>query len=95
MAALLSEPELSRHLQALPAWSLQGRSIVRKVTLASFTDALSFVGAVGALAEQQGHHPDIDIRYKSVTLTLSTHDAGGLTEKDMKLAAAIDGLGPR
>lgn len=95
MAALLSGAEIQGHLQSLPAWKLQGQAIVRTVALPSFPDAMSFVQAVGELAEDHGHHPDIDIRYTRITLTLSTHDAGGLTEKDMKLAAAIDALGPK
>ena len=60
---------------------------------AGFAGALAYVNEVGALAEAADHHPDIDIRWDTVTLRLSTHSAGGLTEKDLSLAAAIDDLG--
>ena len=58
----------------------------------AFADALAYVNAVGALAEEMNHHPDIDIRWNRVTLRLSTHDAGGLTQADLELARRIDAL---
>jgi 4a-hydroxytetrahydrobiopterin dehydratase len=76
-----------------PDWHLIGGKLVKTVVCATFVDALAFVGRVGALAEAADHHPDIDIRWDTVTLRLSTHSAGGLTEKDLSLAAEIDELG--
>ena len=64
------------------------------VTLRDFAAALAFVNAVGAAAEAANHHPDIDIRWNTVTLALTTHDSGGLTVLDLALAAAIDRLRP-
>ncbi|HEY8450038.1 MAG TPA: 4a-hydroxytetrahydrobiopterin dehydratase [Bacillota bacterium] len=86
----LSEDEIAARLAALPGWTREGNAIRRTYRLASFREALFFVNAVAALAESANHHPDIDIRYKQVTLTLTTHDAQGLTARDFDLAAAID-----
>ena len=79
----------SRHL----AWARQGDELVKQVKKDGFAGALAFVNAVGELAEAADHHPDIDIRWNTVTLRLSTHSAGGLTEKDLALAAEVDRLG--
>jgi 4a-hydroxytetrahydrobiopterin dehydratase len=75
------------------SWSREGDELVLVVRRADFAGALAFVNRVGALAEAADHHPDIDIRWNKVTLRLSTHSAGGLTELDLALAAQIDGLG--
>jgi len=75
------------------AWSREGDELVKVAKRDRFAGALEFVNRVGALAEAADHHPDIDIRWDTVTLRLSTHSAGGLTEKDLGLAAEIDGLG--
>ena len=77
-----------------PAWEVVDGRLVTSVTLASFPAALDFVMAVGRLAEEADHHPDIDIRWRTVHLALVTHDAGGLTELDLSLARAIDRLRP-
>ena len=71
-------------------WSLRGNEIVRTVVFADFVAAMRFVNAVAEAAEAADHHPDIDIRYNKVTLALTTHDSGGLTEKDFALAAEAD-----
>jgi 4a-hydroxytetrahydrobiopterin dehydratase len=76
-----------------PAWALVGGRLVKEVTCAGFAAALDFVMAVGALAEQADHHPDIDIRGRTVRLALTTHDAGGITELDLDVARRIDALG--
>ena len=76
-----------------PQWQLLGGKLVKVVQCANFPGALEFVGEVGRLAEQANHHPDIDIRYRSVTLALMTHDAGGITRLDLDLARQIDGVG--
>jgi 4a-hydroxytetrahydrobiopterin dehydratase len=75
------------------AWSREGSELVKVVRRKGFVGALEFVNQVGALAETAEHHPDIDIRWDTVTLRLSTHSAGGLTEKDLSLAAEVDELG--
>ena len=75
-----------------PGWLCSGDAITRTFSLPSFPAALLFVGAVGHLAERAEHHPDILIQYRSVTLTLSTHSAGGLTDKDFALAAEANAL---
>lgn len=81
---------------ALPGlgWEREGDEIVRTFDCGSFPKALEFVNALGARAEAANHHPDIDIRWKNVTLRLSTHDAGGLTQKDLDLAKEINALAP-
>jgi 4a-hydroxytetrahydrobiopterin dehydratase len=76
------------------AWERRDEELVTTVELRDFAAALQFVNAVGAAAEAANHHPDIDIRWNKVTLTLSTHSAGGLTVLDLALAAAIDRLRP-
>jgi 4a-hydroxytetrahydrobiopterin dehydratase len=76
------------------AWERQGDQLETTVKVADFSAALAFVNAVGAAAEAANHHPDIDIRWNTVTLVLSTHDAGGLTVLDLALATAIDRLRP-
>ena len=74
-------------------WTRDGDEIVKVWRGKDFAAALEFVNAVGALAEEADHHPDIDIRWNMVTLRLSTHSAGGLTGLDLKLAARIDTIG--
>jgi 4a-hydroxytetrahydrobiopterin dehydratase len=76
------------------AWSRQGDELTTTVKLHDFAGALRFVNAVGAAAEAANHHPDIDIRWNTVHLALSTHDSGGLTLLDLALASAIDRLRP-
>jgi 4a-hydroxytetrahydrobiopterin dehydratase len=76
------------------AWSREGDELKTTVKLHDFAAALAFVNAVGAAAEAANHHPDIDIRWNTVHLTLTTHDSGGITVLDLALAAAIDRLRP-
>jgi 4a-hydroxytetrahydrobiopterin dehydratase len=75
-------------------WSRDGDELVKVVRCGNFAGALSFVNQVGGRAEAADHHPDIDIRWDTVTLRLTTHSAGGLTERDLSLAAEIDLLVP-
>ena len=70
----------------------QDKALVRTLTFPDFRQALAFVNRVGDVAEQAGHHPDIDIRYNRVRFALSTHDAGGVTAKDFDVARQIDAL---
>jgi 4a-hydroxytetrahydrobiopterin dehydratase len=88
----ISPDEASRRLQALPGWTLEGDAIRRQYTFAGFAEAVSFVVRLGFAAESADHHPDILINYKRVTLTYSTHSAGGLTEKDFAGAQEADRL---
>ena len=90
--ALLTEEELRTALADLPDWTRAGDSITRTVEAASFPAGIDLVGRVAAVAEEANHHPDIDIRWRKVTFTLSTHSAGGLTAMDVQLAKRIDEL---
>jgi 4a-hydroxytetrahydrobiopterin dehydratase len=84
-----SSTEIEQGLAVLPDWKLNNGNLVRNFTFSDFREAMSFVNSVAALAERAGHHPDIDIRYNKVHLALSSHDAGGITERDFSLAAGI------
>ena len=88
---MLDEEGINKALQEGPLrFEIHEDRLVRVVTTSSFRAALGFVNAVGEIAEAHDHHPDIDIRYSTVILFLSTHDAGGLTELDFTVARAID-----
>jgi 4a-hydroxytetrahydrobiopterin dehydratase len=90
---VLSDEQISERLAGVPDWTRDGDNIVHVQTLADFKAALLYVGAVAYLAEAANHHPDITIQWNKVTLTLSTHSAGGLTGNDFALAGQIDKLG--
>jgi 4a-hydroxytetrahydrobiopterin dehydratase len=89
---LLTEPQINEELAAVPAWTRDGGSITTVTQRADFRDSLLYVGAVAYLAESASHHPDITIQWNKVTLTLSTHSAGGLTANDFALARQISAL---
>jgi 4a-hydroxytetrahydrobiopterin dehydratase len=89
---LLTEGQIAAELDTVKAWTRDGAEITRQVVRNDFRDALLFVNAVGYLAEQAGHHPDVAISWNTVTLTLSSHSAGGLTAADFALARQIDAL---
>lgn len=88
----LSESEIQRCLADLPGWARLGDTLRRTYGFPRFRAAIAFVNAVADAAEAADHHPNIDIRYRKVTLTLTTHDVGGLTIKDFALAADADRL---
>lgn len=90
--ALLDGPEREQFLGAHPGWTLEGETITRTFTFADFASAIGFVASVGIVAEKVFHHPDIDVRYRRVKISLTTHDQGGLTRKDTSLANRIDKL---
>ena len=90
--SVLSAEEVESRLGNLAGWQVEAGELVRTFQFADFRAALRFVNAVGELAEQAGHHPDIDIRYNRVRLALVTHDAGGLTAKDFDLAGEASTL---
>ncbi len=92
MSELLSNAEIDDALSSLPEWSLDGSTITRTVELPTFPAAIQFVSRVATAAEAAGHHPDIDIRWRKLTFTLSTHSEGGLTSKDVDLAREIEKL---
>lgn len=90
--AALSDQEIKSRLVSVPDWQIESGELVRTFLFKDFRGSLKFVNEVGEVAEQAGHHPDIDIRYNKVRLALVTHDAGGITEKDFDLAARADKL---
>jgi 4a-hydroxytetrahydrobiopterin dehydratase len=90
VATRLSDQELEAGLAGL-AWEREGDELVKVVTRKDFGGAMAYVNMVALLAEGANHHPDIAISWNKVTMRLSTHSAGGLTQLDLDLAAAIDG----
>ena len=90
---LLSAAEVERRLAELPGWTRDGDSLHRVFECGDFNGSLRFVNAVANVANELDHHPDVAFSWGTVTLTLSSHDAGGLTERDFALAARIDALG--
>lgn len=90
--AALSADQITQRLSEVPEWKAQGGALFRAFSFADFVAAMLFVNRVAEAAEAAGHHPDIDIRYNKVMLNLSTHDAGGITNKDFELAAKFNRL---
>jgi 4a-hydroxytetrahydrobiopterin dehydratase len=90
----LTDAQIAGMLTSRPEWSETGGAIQRTFHFGTFMEAMAFVDKVAAQAEADQHHPDILIRYTKVTLTLNTHDAGGITEKDFALAAKVDAMAP-
>jgi 4a-hydroxytetrahydrobiopterin dehydratase len=88
----LSPEEVERRMESLPEWTESGDALQRTLNFRDFKEAMAFVDRVAALAERLKHHPDILIRYNKVTLTLSTHDAGGITAKDFSLGKEIEAV---
>ena len=89
-SAPLADDAVARELASTRAWTREGPAIQRTWTFADFKTAMIFVNGVAALAEKANHHPDVSIHYNEVTLRLWSHDAGGLTERDFRLARSID-----
>ncbi|WP_433278623.1 4a-hydroxytetrahydrobiopterin dehydratase [Pseudonocardia xinjiangensis] len=89
MAELLDDAAIASALTDLPGWEREGDAIVRTATLPSFPAAVAVVVRVAEIAEDRNHHPDIDVRWRTLTFRCSTHSAGGITEKDVVLAASI------
>jgi len=89
----LSDRQIKTRLAKAKGWALNDAGeITKTVTLSSFPQSLMFATAVGVLAEAAQHHPDILVKWNRVTLSLTTHDAGGLSDKDFDLASQIDAL---
>jgi 4a-hydroxytetrahydrobiopterin dehydratase len=90
MATPLSDQEIQSALQRLPNWSRNGKAIERIFQFPNFVDAMIFVNNIAQAAEEANHHPDITINYNKVTLQLISHDSGGVTSRDIKMAARIN-----
>lgn len=89
MSRLLSDDEVATQLEGLPGWSREGDAIVATIEAPDFPAAIRLVVAAADEAEQMNHHPDIDIRWRTTSWLLTTHDAGGLTQLDIELAHRI------
>lgn len=87
----LDDSTIATKLRGLPGWSRRGETITRTFTFGGFPQAVEFVDRLVEPAESLNHHPDVDLRYNRVIITLATHDQGGLTDLDFALAALIDG----
>ncbi|MGK7904293.1 MAG: 4a-hydroxytetrahydrobiopterin dehydratase [Hormoscilla sp.] len=93
MSDLLSEASIKEKISSLTGWELEGKSLRRTKKLSNFVEAIAFVNKLVEPAEAANHHPDISISYNKVTINLTTHDAGGLTQKDFDLAKVISQIG--
>ncbi len=92
MPTLLNSVEIQAKLNELPDWTLEGNKIQTILTFKNFIEAIEFINKVIEPAEAAGHHPDLSISYNRVTISLTTHDAGGLTQKDFTLAQTLSQL---
>jgi len=89
---LMDDDAITRALEDLPHWSRVGDTLTRVVEAPTFLDGIDMVATVARAAEEADHHPDIDIRWRTLTFTLSTHSEGGITAKDVALADQIDAV---
>ncbi|HLW16433.1 MAG TPA: 4a-hydroxytetrahydrobiopterin dehydratase [Actinomycetota bacterium] len=89
-APLLSPDEVSSRLQEVNGWTLEGDRITKLFTLEDFAGTIAFLDRITPIADEQNHHPDVSIHWNELILTLWTHASGGLTERDFRLARAID-----
>lgn len=90
MRQKLSDLEIQRALGGLPGWSRRGDTLTKTFAFERFTDGIAFINRVAKVADEMNHHPDIDVRYTKITIVLSTHDAGGITQSDLQLAERIE-----
>src|SRR5947209_1864514 len=88
----LSDDQVQKELTSLRGWARQGDALTKTFQFARFADGIAFVQRVATAADAADHHPDIDIRYTKIRIALSTHDAGGITAADVKLAREIEKL---
>ena len=88
--AVLTDAEIQQAIASLPGWQRQGKAIQRVFEFPDFKAAMQFVNKIADVADQANHHPDIDIRYNKVTMALVSHDAGGVTQRDVKMARRIN-----
>ena len=89
---ILSDTDIELAVRELPGWEHADGALRRSVTFPAFLDGIDAVGRVAELAERKDHHPDIDIRWRTVTFTLVTHSEGGITDKDVQLAGEINAI---
>jgi 4a-hydroxytetrahydrobiopterin dehydratase len=94
MSAVLSDAEIQQALQKLPGWNKNGHAIERHFQFANFVQAMEFVNQIAEAAEAVNHHPDIHISYNKVTMVLVSHDSGGVTQRDIRMAGKISELAP-
>ena len=94
MSSVLSDSEVQQTLRQLPGWKQNGKAIQRVFHFENFVKAMEFVNQIAEAAEAVNHHPDILINYNQVTLTLLSHDSGGVTQRDIKMAGRINELHP-
>ena len=90
MPKLLTVPKIKNHLKSLKGWKHEGKFITKTFEFDKFMDGIAFVKKVAKVAEEQEHHPDINIRYTTVSLSIQTHSEDGVTEWDVELATAIE-----
>ncbi|MBE9040965.1 4a-hydroxytetrahydrobiopterin dehydratase [Oscillatoriales cyanobacterium LEGE 11467] len=90
--SLLGDEEIRQKAKQIPQWNLDGKNLTRTFVFQDFVKAIEFVNRLVEPAQTSQHHPDVTISYNKVTVSLTTHDAGGLTEKDFELAQVISGL---
>lgn len=88
--AVLTDAEIQQELASLNGWQRSGNAIQRVFRFPDFKAAMHFVNKIAEAAEQANHHPDIDIRYNTVTMALVSHDSGGITKRDVRMAGAIN-----
>ena len=91
-AKLLSAAELEKHLNALDAWSHDGKRLTKTFKFANYYETMAFVNAIAWIAHRQDHHPDLSVHYNRVEVVYSTHDAGGVTLNDCICAARVEAL---
>ncbi|MEM9264729.1 MAG: 4a-hydroxytetrahydrobiopterin dehydratase [Cyanobacteria bacterium P01_F01_bin.13] len=92
MSNVLSPAEIQSNLASLPDWTLEGASIKTILTFKNFIEAIEYINKIVAPAEAAGHHPDLAISYNRVVVSLTTHDVGGLTQRDFTLAQTLSQL---
>ena len=90
MRQKLSDLEIQRALGGLPGWARRGDALTKTFSFDRFADGIRFIDRLARVADDMNHHPDIDVRYTKITVMLSTHDAGGITEADLRLAEKIE-----
>lgn len=90
---LMSDEDVRTALGALPGWRREGKGIVREFTFDDFAGSIAFVNRVAEIADEEDHHPDIAISWATVTVTWTSHSAGGITDTDLAMASATDSLG--
>jgi len=90
MRQKLSDLEVQRALGTLPGWSRRGDVLTKTFAFDRFVDGIRFIDRLARVADDMNHHPDVDIRYTKITIMLSTHDAGGITQADLRLAEKIE-----